>query len=59
MLTELVVDFLGESTYSESPSLSTELDLDMTSHSGLVGSLGVVVGPSVGCAWFEFFLCSQ
>ena len=55
MLAELVGKFSGDSTYSELLSLSPELASDVTSLSGLVGSLGVAVGQSVGNARFEFF----
>ena len=50
--------FLGESTYSELLSLSTELATDMASLSVLTGCLGVAVGPPLGYAWFDFFCCS-
>ena len=56
VLEELVGNFLGDSIYSKSLSLSTELAAEMTSLSGLVGSLAVEFGPSVGCAQFD---CSQ
>ena len=56
MLDELVGEFPGDSIYSESPSLSTELAANVTSLSGLAANLVVAYGPSVGCANFEFLL---
>ena len=56
MLADLVVKFSSNLTYSEYPSLSPEVSADMTSLSGLVVILGVVVGPSLGHARFEFIL---
>ena len=41
VLAELVDDFLGDSTYYESPSLSSELATNVTSPSGSVGIIGV------------------
>ena len=55
VLEELVGNFLGDSRYSKSLSLSTELAAEMTSISGLAGSLGVAVGPSVDHARSELF----
>ena len=56
VLDKLVGKFLGDSTYSESTSLSTELSANMTSLSGLVGNLGVTAVTYAGSAWFEFVL---
>ena len=56
MFDKLVGEFSGDSTYSESPSISPELASVMTSLSRLTDHLGVVVGPSVGCARFDFIL---
>ena len=47
--------FLGESTYSELLSLSTELTTDMASLSLFTGCLVVAVGPPLGRACFDFF----
>ena len=55
VLVNIVGKFLVDLAYSESPSLSPELTFDVTSLSGSAGSLGVEVGPSVGCARFKFF----
>ena len=56
VLAELFGEFWGNSTYYESPSLSPDLAAGVISLSGLECILGVTVGPSVGCAWFEFIL---
>ena len=56
VLAKLMGKFSGKSTYSELPSISPELATNMTSLSGLAGHLGVVVGPSVGSARFDFIL---
>ena len=55
MLAEIVGKFLGDSKYSEPPSLSQELATDMASLSVLTGCMGVAVGPPVGRACFDFF----
>ena len=55
ILAELLGKFLANLTHSELPPLSTELATDLTSLSGLSGSLGVVVIPPVHCAQFELF----
>ena len=56
VLAELVGEFLGDSTYSESPSLSPELAANMTASSVLVANMCVAAGPSLGSARFEFLL---
>ena len=56
MLAELVGKFSGDMAYSELPLLSPELAANMTSLSGSAGILGVLVGPSVGRARFEFIV---
>ena len=56
MWDDIVGKFPGDSTYSESPSLSPELASNVTSPSGYAINLGVADGPSVGCGRFEFIL---
>ena len=56
VLAKLMGKFSGNSTYSELPSISPELAIDMTSLSGLAGHLGVVVEPSGVSAQFGFIL---
>ena len=56
VLAELIGEFLVNSTYYESPSLSIELAANMISLLGSAGFLGVAAGPSVGRARFEFIL---
>ena len=52
VLVELLGEFLGDLTYSESPSLSPELAANVTSLFGLAGIMFVVVGLFFGCAQF-------
>ena len=47
---------MGDSKFSESSSLYPELASDVTSLSGSASILGVMVGPSIGRAQFEFLL---
>ena len=56
VLAELAGKFLGDSTYSESLSLSPELAAYVMSLLGSAVGLGVAAGPSVGRARFEFVL---
>ena len=48
--------FWATQFFFESLSLYPELASDVTSLSGLAGILGVMVGPSIGRAQFEFLL---
>ena len=56
VLAELVGEFLGNSTYLESPSLSLALAAYMTSPPVSAFNMGVVDGPSISRARFEFIL---
>ena len=56
VLDDLMGKFLGNLTYSESPSLSPELATNVTSPSGLVVNMVVLNGPSIGHARFKFIL---
>ena len=56
LLADLVGEFLGDSTYSESSSLSPEQADNVTSPSGSSGILVVVDGPSVVCERIEIIL---
>ena len=55
MLADLVGNFGVNLTYSESLSLSPELAVNGISLSGSADLVVISVGPSVGCARFEFF----
>ena len=56
MWDNIVGKFPGDSTYSESPSLSPELASNVTSPSGSAVNLDVADGLSIGCGRFEFIL---
>ena len=52
---DLVGEFLVDLIYSELPSLYPELDSDVASLTRSAVIIGVVVGPSIGRAQYEFF----
>ena len=56
MLYDLVGNFLSNSTYSESMSLSPDLATGVKSLSGSASILGVLVRLSVDCTRFRFIL---
>ena len=56
VLAELVGEFSGDLTYSELPSISPELAVNVTPLSLLEVILSVEDNPSIGRARFEFVL---